>query len=183
MKSVKLNSYIRDSITKHVLEKTNYHNELKKLNDQRLTAEEVYSSLYSKKVQEQMYSLADGWLPETDSLSLNLGGMSCYLYFKDKEKKRVFYKHKGERIVFAADHKLTIKFRDIEDKINTVTRDFYSYKSKVEATLRSVTTTAKLLVVWPELAEIVPPEVFVYDEPSLPAVCVSDLNKQIIKKD
>lgn len=74
-----------------------------------------------------------------------------------------------------ADDPLVQEFHDIcaEETANDAQRD--KVKSSVRAAVNSVTTVAKLLKIWPEAKELLPP----YVEESkdrLPAVQVADLN-------
>lgn len=183
MSTQRLNGYIRDAITKAVMSKTNFQQNIDKLKEQYFTAEEVYEAFYTKAVRDKMYALPEGWLEEHESCYVSFGGQRLYMYFEKndsgkRQSKRFLNKDNGS-MVFPVDHKLTVKFTKNFQEKQKLEEELYRFQCKVEATLRSVTTVPKLLTVWPELKDIVPPELFYYDSPQLPAIITEDLNKHI----
>ncbi|WP_157975264.1 Nmad5 family putative nucleotide modification protein [Photorhabdus sp. CRCIA-P01] len=79
---------------------------------------------------------------------------------------------------FPADHELSIRFTEIEKKSNELNNKKDEIKNNVYAILNSVTTTKRLIEVWPEAKDLIPSEDIRSINTSL-SVKVEDLNKMI----
>ncbi|RAW91427.1 hypothetical protein CKY04_24140 [Photorhabdus sp. S8-52] len=79
---------------------------------------------------------------------------------------------------FPADHELSIRFTEIEKKSNELNNKKEEIKNNVYAILNSVTTTKRLIEVWPEAKDLIPSEDIRSINTSL-SVKVEDLNKMI----
>ena len=102
-------------------------------------------------------------------IRVNCAGMTVYANGWDGEKVAP-----GNHTI-TADNPLAQTFHDIcaEEKLNT--ERWEQVKASVNAAIKSVTTVAKLLKIWPEAKELLP----AYVEESkdqLPAIQVADLN-------
>ncbi|MCE1943305.1 Nmad5 family putative nucleotide modification protein [Enterobacter roggenkampii] len=83
-----------------------------------------------------------------------------------------------DRCMFAADHEIATRFDEVfaaEAKLEARKKDI---ESTVWAALNSVTTTKRLIEVWPESKELIPDGVDTAKQ-TLPALKVEDLNRLI----
>ena len=79
--------------------------------------------------------------------------------------------------VLLADSPLTAEFHALHELQAQYDSDCETLRNSVRAAVGSVTTTDKLLKVWPEAAELLPAEVA--PKAQLPAIQVADLNAMI----
>ena len=199
MASVRLNAGMREEILRIVMEKTDFEQQLKQLGDATVNAEKIYDFLYDKKTQKTLAEAPEGWFCEHDHIRANLGGMSAHFKFpktgepavvepdedpdyveEPRFKRRFLHKHCGSyRVVVPADNPMATSYIHMTQETNRINEEKGRFKRKVEATLKSVTTVNRLLEVWPELKQIIPPEVFEGEIIGLPAIITSDLNKHI----
>ncbi|MDF7217664.1 Nmad5 family putative nucleotide modification protein [Proteus mirabilis] len=113
-------------------------------------------------------------------LYASFGGMRLWLKYGKKENgdNTCLLTPCDSKCLFAADHPLSIKFSELEDKKRNITNKVKDVKANVTATLNSVTTVKRLLTIWPEAKELLPKDV---EKASiqLPALKVEKLNEII----
>jgi hypothetical protein len=170
----RLTNSTRERIAKDILlykfESTNIA-ELKK--DHASIALAVYNSIYTEKEREQIDALPDGWLPMTERINISYG----YSDYTSLNFNGSIYNHIGYRVTSLVGHKMfsveetvqrrmlekfnrsTILIKDTDlsnritnhvNKINTTSSEVTTLYRKITAALSSVTTTKKLVEVWPE---------------------------------
>jgi hypothetical protein len=128
-------------------------------------AERLYEEHYSAQVREQMYELAEGWLPEANTVAVNLGGQMRYLRFSGANGQAFHPDYKAVWKRCQARHvrhqELEVKARMGDDPVaeevqraDNWFKDLETRKRKTEgevwAVLESVHTLQKLGKVWPE---------------------------------
>lgn len=98
---------------------------------------------------------------EYTSLYAAFGGMSTYLdYGINKDDIRISMLTPSEaRCRFAADHQLSIKFSELENKKRNLKQKLSEIKVNVKSALDSATTVKRLLTIWPEAKELLPKDV------------------------
>ncbi|ENI7063102.1 hypothetical protein BBX45_06125 [Proteus mirabilis] len=113
-------------------------------------------------------------------LYASFGGMRLWLKYGKKENgdNTCLLTPCDSKCLFAADHPLSIKFSELEDKKRNITNKVKDVKANVTAALNSVTTVKRLLTIWPEAKELLPKDV---EKASiqLPALKVEKLNEII----
>lgn len=179
----RLNNKIREAIIKNAIVKSGVvarEDELiarraKLADDVRLfaiggaDAEKKLDSEFEK-VRKQLKKLDDGFFkytsypsPRTDyDIDVNFAGRAARLYFNGLEHNqgKAVYKNyiTGNRVVITVDNQLNDEFDEIEIEQRTVNDLRAHVKAEVTAMVNSVTTVKKLLEIWPESKELLPPE-------------------------
>jgi len=135
-------------------------------------ADAIFKSAFSAPQRKKMNDLPAGWLPTTIRVDIMVGGQ--YSSFQIKDEQRIPYDKRNHRCMLNVDGKDPLGQRVTE--WNTAWKSLQSTKDQARkeahAILNSVTTTAKLQKVWPEIEPFLPDE----SKPSLPAVEVSKVN-------
>ena len=113
---------------------------------------------------------------------LNLAGMQVpspdMNWVSDKFKElRVIYMY-DSKPTLTADNPLVQKFLDAEKALEDLKSSRQQIKDNVQAVVYSVSTTKRLIEVWPESAELIPREVEVV-RAGLPAINFESLNASI----
>lgn len=116
-----------------------------------------------KKLDERFFKYTSHLSPRRDSdITVNFSGRAARLYFNGLEHNqgKSVYKNyiEGIRVVITADNPLTDEFDAIELEQRTINDLRAHVKAEVSAMVNSVTTVKKLLEVWPEAKELLPPE-------------------------
>lgn len=114
---------------------------------------------------------------------LNLAGMQVSYpdtnWVSDKFKDmRVLYLREGNKPTLTADNPLIQKFLDAEKALEDLKTSRDSIKENVKAVVYSVSSTKRLIEVWPESAELIPTDVEVV-RAGLPAINFTSLNASI----
>lgn len=138
----------------------------------------------AKEITEKLREQVDESIGICYALSYRLyasfGGMRLWLEYGRKENNDKIYLLTPceSKLLFAADHHLSIKFSELEDKKRNITNKVSEVKANVTAALNSVTTVKRLLTIWPEAKELLPKDV---EKASvqLPALKVEKLNEII----
>lgn len=79
--------------------------------------------------------------------------------------------------MFAADDPLSVQFEQLENEDKAISNKREAIRTQVRAALSNVNTIKQLLTAWPEAAELLP--TYAAPKPTLPALCVADLNAAI----
>lgn len=113
---------------------------------------------------------------------VNVAGLRARAWFSGYEVggtgEESEYRITPQECVITADSQLAREFHEIEAQQAEYHSDKERLVLSVRGALEKVTTVKKLLQVWPEAAEIIPP-VAAKEAKQLPAIPVSDLNKMI----
>lgn len=133
-----------------------------------------------EKLREQVdESIGIGYASDYQILA-SFGGMRLWLEYGRKENNdRVrLLTPCNSKCLFVADHPLSVKFSELEDKKHNITNKVINVKVNVAAALNSVTTVKRLLTIWPEAKELLPKDL---EKASvqLPALKVEKLNEII----
>ena len=108
------------------------------------------------------------------------GGQRVSLrYGRNDEGKTIYLltPHQS-KCLFPADHELSKRFTQLNEREATIEKKEIEIKANVKAVLDSVTTIKRLISVWPEAKEILP-ESERLERAMLPAVKVENLNSLI----
>ena len=134
----------------------------------------------TEKLREQVDESIGIWYASDYQILASFGGMRLWLEYGRKENNdRVrLLTPCNSKCLFAADHPLSIKFSELEDKKHNITNKVINVKVNVAAALNSVTTVKRLLTIWPEAKELLPKDL---EKASvqLPALKVEKLNEII----
>lgn len=133
-----------------------------------------------ERVPEKVRQSSPGMRRDYEMYHLNVAGLRFDAQFSGYE-----YDYHPARVVriapayhvLLADNPLTAEFHAIHELQQQYNSDLDNLRQSVRAAVKSVTTTEKLLKVWPECAELLPTEVA--PKPQLPALPVADLNAMI----
>lgn len=106
-----------------------------------------------------------------DDIQINLAGVSVEATFDSK--KTTPYK-----TTILADNELVQAFYDLEARREDLVARRETIKAQVVATVSKFTTVKKLVEAWPEVVELLPPQVET-TKSNLPAIQVADLNKLV----
>lgn len=201
--SVRLTNAARDEIVKAAVEKSGFPNRIqeartaledikmecwiaafggmkayRRLCDRFDTIEEKMDEL--RKLGVNVSNLGSGhtW----SNSKMNLAGMQVYApdinWVSEKFKGlRIIYKYE-DKPTLTADNPLVQKFLDAEKTLEDLQASKKQIKDNVQAVVYSVSTTKRLVEVWPEAAELIPAEVEVV-RAGLPAVDFKSLNASI----
>lgn len=183
MASVRLTDYLRDQICKAVIGDRFEAQRKKIAKERRSIALACYNKFYSRSIRAKMSALPDGWLPSESSIRVRLGGKHDYLQFDGSSynseiQKRFLAKDIGPvALDLEATDSITERYRSCEDESKDIDAAERRLRQEIRSVLYSVTTTGRLLAVWPEvepfLSNIEPATV------SVPAVPVAELNEKL----
>lgn len=103
---------------------------------------------------------------QSKAIHCNFAGRSIDLFFnghKDRGNGRSVFKHLvasnySNRVAITADNPLNDEFDAIEQEQKTIDELRLHVRSEVTAMVNSVTTIKKLIEIWPESKELLPPE-------------------------
>lgn len=142
-------------------------------------AQRVYQHLYSAADRRKMDALPEGWLPTTEHLRVKLGDEWRYLHFSARDKagkrenRRILQKHEDDRFVaLEVRSEIGVAVRAYLDEGEALKVEREELKAKAAGVLATVTTTARLAEVWPEVVPFIPK----YVPRRLPAVRRDELN-------
>lgn len=193
---MRLTNDIRDAIVRAVI--TNrFLKDVEALRDEWSTlAVMTYDDIYDDKTQRKMKNLPNGWLPETDTITVELGSSHTRLTFdpymrgfglvkidgpSKTTKKRVPSSDNSHRVVkqYEASHPLAKKRDELAGRSTDLKELIDSATTGARQMVHSVSTMKKLLEQWPEVEPFAQPYI---DKPSaatLPAVPISSLNAKL----
>lgn len=142
--------------------------------------DDVYADLYSESVRAHMYELPDGFLTETDSLYVSVGGQRHQILFSNL--RRVAESHynvyEGAKS-YSANHAFSSRFAALDRESRKFREEIDHRRAEVMAVLRSCATTRQLLARWPEVAPFVSAVVPVSVKKEERALSVVDLNLKL----
>lgn len=106
-----------------------------------------------------------------DDIQINLAGVSVEAKFDSK-------KTTPYTTTILADNELVQAFYDLEGRREDLVARRETIKAQVVATVSKFTTVKKLVEAWPEVVELLPPQVET-TKSNFPAIQVADLNKLV----
>ena len=175
----RLTQSMRDTIERRLLDHR-FAAEEKAIKEERAAlGEAVYRDLYPKKVLDQMEALPNGWLPESQSISVRFGdGIGNYQGFRFEQSRRLQERHEGTAKVYDEKAPLAKRYAALKDREAALKSDTQEASKKARAVLNSVTTLKRLVEVWPEVAPFVKG---LGDDGSkgVPAVPIKELNETL----
>ena len=103
----------------------------------------------------------------------------CLPYGKGEDNRYTFLlTPKYDKCLFSATDPLSIEFTELEAKGESINKKKDDLKTTVTSILNSVSTTKRLIEVWPEAKELLPDSVE-REITGLPALHIADVNKLI----
>lgn len=158
----------------------------------------VYHDYFTRSQIEKMNALPEGWLPRLSHISARFGvgdGSSANLSFNGEfslfreiicckiralpeVEHPVPYNRMHLSNDYAKDHPLTVRRESIRAEIRSLRAEIDKIKLEISGVLNSVTTTGKLVSVWPEIETTVR-KLFPIERVNLPAPVVTDLNLKL----
>ena len=177
VQSVRLTKDMTDDITraliKHKLEKREA--ELTKLGYR--LALRIYQNQFSAADRRKMDALPDGWLPEIDSVHVKVGGdYRTFCFGPEDDKGRSPRKrapaNRDRTFMYEVRSEIGAEVREYITEADAIKEARNELKAKAAGVLASVTTTARLAEVWPEVVPFIPK----YVPRQLPAVRRDELN-------
>ncbi len=180
--SEKLTTWKKERIVKDVMKYkfSKVDLELTQLEDK--FSMEVYNATYTKEERQLLSSLPENFVKLVDSISANIAGCwSCTAFYNslgERRKVRVPAIFKtmtfdGSSAIGLAGSQFTDKARDIRDEKGRVS-------ANIRAILNSVTTTKKLVEIWPEVLPFLNTTTHSsVPNRALPVIRVSELNKML----
>lgn len=197
MASQRLNAMIRNAIIeaavnrKFASEMAQLEQDQKDVIDlEKSLPEMAYKMAFSPDIRKKIKSIPEGWLLNSDLVMVNVEGKGMRPVFVGDRPipNRYVYNGYGSAIpivIVTADHEyfqaetllaekraaLDTTRKEIKDKTRAL-------EKKVSGVVNSVTTTKRLLEVWPEVQELLPKGSMVNGD-MLPAIVLDDLNKEL----
>lgn len=197
--STRLTNAIRDEIIKNAITKTKFNERIKekeqegelilfKLLMEYHGGEEAYRKL-ERQVRELRTKTANirsknvyvDFGLYSSNRCFNLGGRTAYMPSMGslpEEYSSLELLSPRERIVFAANHPQVEAYFKVREEIDELETSRSKVRQEVKAMVYSVNTTKRLVEVWPESAELIPPANQVA-KVGLPAINVASLNAAI----
>ncbi|WP_272658191.1 Nmad5 family putative nucleotide modification protein [Providencia sp. PROV108] len=195
----RLTNSLKEVITQNALEKSGVIQQQKELDLEynKLALDVRIEALGGKEKADALDQLHQNLLEGVDKLKEYMGE---YVYITNDVDYRVYVSFGGMRnrinysetiddqtmlltpceskCRFAADHPLSIKFLELEEKKSKLDKKYCEVKVNVSTALKSCTTVKRLLTIWPEAKELLPKDV---EKASvqLPALKVEKLNEII----
>lgn len=160
------------------------------LNQKRITlAEKAYQHLFSNKQLRLLESAPEGWFPTKNTLAVRLeysnGGSTETSFEIDKPRRVPYNKSNRWDIMAVVEEKsplgqMILAVGKAEQELTEARADLSEAKrethTRVMQVLNTVTTTKKLVEVWPEALELIPEDM---REIKVPALAIQELNKEI----
>ena len=167
----RLTNDIRESIRKDIL-RHRFRKPVDALVEKRaLIANKCYHRLYPKEIQERMEALPKGWLPSVGSIGVQVGDDGSRFHqmafnggfystpfspiqtHRDQVELLMQYRHRsGCAIRLDMDDPISTEWFVMMNEMNDLYKAIEAAKSSIIYALRSVTTTKRLIEVWPEVA-------------------------------
>lgn len=123
--------------------------------NQHILAEKLYIRMFSKKEHELMATLPDGWLPENNKIYAKTSSYGWhYMYFEGDICKR-FLDNRGIQYDLEKDKVMMDAVLKYIHECEDIRAEEAKAKREVWAILGSVTTSGKLIKVWPEIESVV----------------------------
>lgn len=179
-KTVKLTNGIRESVLhqllKHRFEKE--EQELKAAQEQ--LALDAYDMLLPEALRKQLEALPEGFVPTNTEVRVKFGDTRYYshLNFPKGVSKRVRSADNSKTFLLEPDHPIYIRHFELEARESALKEAKDLARSQANAALNSVTTVAKLVSVWPEVAPFVQKYIDA-PKPTLPALPIPSLNQML----
>jgi hypothetical protein len=133
----------------------------------------IYKRSFVSRDRLKMASLPEGWLPTTTSVDAQVG--EFYRRFPLSDARPVPYSRDRSRCLISLDvaDPLAIRIQEFQDNWSDLMKRSDQARAEARSIVDSVTTTNKLIKVWPEIEPFVP----VGKPANLPAVEVDKVNK------
>lgn len=195
--NVRLTNSMRDRIAAKVMEYKYPKNSgvIKELQKEAASiATAVYNSTISESDREKMDALPNGWLEETDYISVKFGSDHNSLYFNGDLHNHLPYSMRYREVStknelasvnkripnhlsryfaqFSARDDLSSRFQSFERKCTELGEEYVKSQSILKSTLNKCTTTKTLVELWPEIKGFVQ-EVVGTPAAALPSVALS----------
>lgn len=136
--------------------------------------EDVYQHRYAAHLQH-MNKLPDGFLPNVESMRVQFGESGC-----DFTRLPLFEQRRGGcnlgAVKFSNDHPYTKRYKELQKESDTIKEDEKTLRRQLTGVVDPCTTLNKLLTVWPEAEQFLPP---VAKVENLPAVPIEDLRRNL----
>jgi hypothetical protein len=148
-------------------------------------ARDVYADQVSQWANSAMMTMEDGFFQEGNHIRAFLAGKECRLDLGEKRripwKLALQWEAKEVAATYPPGHKFDVRF----EKLELVRRKLSEDRARLSATcwsvLNSVTTTAKLREIWPEVDEFLPTE-YVKEQPCVAIVVRVDTLRELLRK-
>lgn len=197
--STRLTNAVRDEIIKNAINKTKFIERIKekeqegelilfKLLMEYHGGEEAYRKLerqvrelQTKTVNIRTKNVYVEFGLYSSSTGFNLGGRAIGMpsrKYLPEEYASLKILSPRERIVFAANHPQVEAYFKVREEVDELEASRSKIRQEVQAMVYSVNTTKRLVEVWPESAELIPPANQVA-KVGLPAINVASLNAAI----
>jgi hypothetical protein len=188
---MRLNQRIRAAICKDLIEHR-FAKEVEKLTAKRAKfAKEVYRKHFGAAMVKRMNDLPEGWLKTDNSMYVNMGGHSDYIYFNGTSRYNCFRVVAGKvpeqvflrvpssagRAVFEVDSAICEMSRAIRDETDALHKTIHEVRDTALATLNSFSSPKKLVEEWPEIEPFLRKHAVA--PASLPSAPRDDLNKAL----
>lgn len=196
MSSVRISAAIRDEIIANVMaHKFVVESATVTEKEERIEALEKsrnqhgYEMVYSERARKRLEEAPEGWYPTATSVQVMVEddgvvrvhfGRNRLVPFdhKDNNYNKVVAIVPGEHPYFVAQRAVDEARQDLADFREELNRQRRSTTARVLAVINSVTTTGKLLDVWPEVAPFLP-EMVSSSSGGVPAEFIGDLNNHL----
>ena len=179
-KTVKLTTGIRDSVLHQLLEHRFEKEEQGLGAAQEQLALDAYDLLFPDALRKQLEALPEGFVPTNVQVRVKLGDSRYYrhLNFPRGIRKRVRAADDNKVFLLEPDHPIYVRLFELEARESALEEAKDLARHQANAALNSVTTVAKLVSVWPEVAPFVQKYIDA-PKPTLPALPIPSLNQML----
>lgn len=194
--TTRLNAGIRAQIYRSLMEHTFHDRIVAVVNEHAEIAAAVYADRYDFQSRTLMATLPEGWMEHKDYITVNFAGESHNLHFDGKpyiyechdrlrnDIMQIVRKQPGKRIMpysyrfsYEARSPFAIRYAKHKQAVAQLNEDYKAAARLADNALKSYTTIGTLKKAWPEVTPFLPTvEPVLSIVPSLPAICVEDLN-------
>ena len=185
MQTVRLTSRHREQITRALLAQRFEQEEKAIEAEQSQLALRAYHERFNQADRKRMIALPAGWMNETNHVSARFGSDDFHGYLPGKESVRgtaeigLGYGSSAYVISLPWDHSLSKKHSEWKNRRRKLRADKAKAESDIKQVLSSVTTSARLAEVWPEIKKTVEAVCGAAAPSNLPAPRIEELNKML----
>jgi hypothetical protein len=181
MKSKKLTNALKDAIINKMERKLFSARRRAIIDKMEQLADEAWATLHSEDDRKFMEKAPEGAFQHVTNLSFRImsaeGRSLEYFSLQMQNSRPVFAKYLQRDTRIVEGDVIAKKYQAIKDEENFINKEERDVSKKARSIINSVTTTMRLLEVWPEVVDFLPEE----DAPTenLPAVQATELNDLI----
>lgn len=180
MATLRISKSIRDSLESLLIQQTFGDRKKILVTKEDVLGDKIYRDTYPTKTREAMAKLPEGFLIETNTLRVVLGGSHTFVNFG--EMRRIATKHKSYSAakVYPVNHHYAQEYAALVEEKSKLENEVHSAKADIRAVISQARTVPQLLRIWPEVEPVL--NQVLGKNPgktNLPSVPIKELNKKL----